>query len=171
VSRRLGSLLDRSLRRSISAIGLAISAAEAQVNEWAVGEGGWTENEDRETLVKKMKTLAAKTGKNLDIGRSPFQNLHRQVRFRHDLIHPKALPQEVELGGTEAPGRGPSVEARQTCFFVRESLIYVARTIGVDAPRYLAYCPPSGYEDDDVWWNASGMTGARDDPDFPNLAG
>lgn len=162
-------LLDRSLRRSVSAIGLAVSAAEAQVNDWVEELGGWREREDLETLVRKMKIVAAKAGSDLDIGRSPFQEMQSLVDFRHDITHPKPIPQDVRLGGTEAPGHGPSVQARKTCSFVRRCLIEVAGAIGRAPPRYLAYCPPGRYDDDDAWRAAVIMTGARDDPDFPPI--
>jgi hypothetical protein len=163
------TLLDRSVRRSISAVGLAVSAAEAQVNEWAEARGGWRDREDLEPLVRKMRYVARKFGRDIDIGRSPFQELQSLVDFRHDVTHPKPIPQDVRLGGTEAPGRGPSIQARKTCFFIRRCLVDVARSIGLDPPRYLAYCPPGPYDDDNAWRTAVVMTGVREDPDFPRV--
>jgi hypothetical protein len=161
------SLLDRSLRRSISAIATAIAAAEAQVNDWAADRDGWSTSDAKEGLVRKMKILAGKYGVNVDIGSSPFQDLHDLIDSRHDIIHPNALPRPLELGGTEPPGRGPSVRARKTCFYVRACLVDLGRTIGANPPAYLAYCPPAAYDDDDAWKTAIIATGARDDPDFP----
>jgi hypothetical protein len=163
-------LLDRSLRRSLAPIGLAISAAEAQVNEWAAVSGGWAGREDRQPLVKKLAILAEKWGAPLDSGGPPLDELQEVVAFRNDVIHPNAIPQDVELGGTEAPGRGPSVQARRTCFVVRSSLITVAHAAGLPSPDYLKYCPPGPYEDDEVWRGAVLMTGAREDPEFPRAS-
>jgi hypothetical protein len=79
-------LLDRSLRRSITAIGLAVSAAEAQVNDWAAEKSGWRNREDFEPLVKKMNLVAARFGSDIDIGRSPFQELQSLVDLRNEFI-------------------------------------------------------------------------------------
>lgn len=101
------SSLDESLRHSIAGITLAVSAAEAQINEWVNAKGGWIEDEDRETLVRKMKLLAAKADRELDVGRAPFQRLHECVGFRNDLVHPKHKEKELAASERSCAGAGP----------------------------------------------------------------
>lgn len=164
------SLLDRSLRRSIGAITLAIAAGEAQVNSWASDGSGWAYGEDKESLVRKLKLAASKRGTTIDIGRDPFQALDQLVDFRNDLVHPKPVEQELTLADAEAPARDMSVRARRCCLLVREALIEVATSIREPCPRYLAYCPPGSPDDAQAWRHASLQTGVRDDPDFPPLS-
>lgn len=163
------SSLDQSLRRSIAGAVLAISAAEAQVNEWAPDVGGWSDNEDREPLVKKMKLVAEKASQSLDIGREPFQTLQRSVDYRNDLVHPKPEERQLDLSTPRAPGRDLSLRARETCLAVRKSLLMLADVLGVSRPPYLAYCPPGNFADDEAWSTAVVMTGLPDDPDFPKV--
>lgn len=163
------SALDESIRRSIAGIILAISAAEAQINEWVVALGGWSRNEDGKTLVRKMKALAAKGSRTLNTGQDPYQALQSCVDFRNDLVHPKPKERELILASPQAPGRDLSLRARQTCFLVRQTLVEIADLLGLTRPRYLAYCPAGDFKDEAVWATAVVMTGVRDDPDFPKL--
>lgn len=161
------SWLDESLRRSIAGIVLAIAAAEAQVNEWVESAGGWGQGEDQESLVRKMKLLAAKKSVTLDIGAAPFQRLQERVEFRHELVHPKAKERELDMAAAPVPGLDLSLGARETCLLVRESLIALAVRLGMARPRFLAYCPAGDFRDIQLWSTAVVMTGVREDPDFP----
>lgn len=160
-------LLDLSVRQSIAAIVLAISAAESQVNEWVDALGGWSNSEDAKSLVRKLKILAAKSSQTLDIGSAPFQDLNQCVKFRNQLVHPKPYEQEISLVSSQEPGRDLSLRARRTCLRVRESLVRVADVLQLERPAYLAYCPPGDFSQDDIWGTASLLTGVREDPDFP----
>jgi hypothetical protein len=161
------SWLDESLRRSIAGVVLAVSAAEAQVNEWAEAAGGWATGEDKENLVRKMKRLAAKSSLWLNIGGAPFQRFQECVDFRHELVHPKANERELKIASGPVPGLDLSLKARETCQLVRKSLIAVADVLGLSRPKYLAYCPPGDFRDDQLWSSAVVMAGVREDPDFP----
>jgi hypothetical protein len=164
------SLLDRSLRSSIASIGLAISCAEAQVNDWADRVGGWQAGEDNEPVVRKFRLVAKKLSIELDIGASPFQEMQSHATFRHELVHPKPIEQELGLNVSRSPGRDLSVQARRTCWAVRRCLIEVSDKLGFSRPRYLNYCPAGDPEDDEAWKNAVVMTGVRPDPDFPSAS-
>lgn len=161
------SWLDESLRRSIAGLVLAVSSAEAQMNEWTELAGGRAAGEDRETLVRKMKLLAAKKRVPLDIGVAPFQRLQECIDFRHELVHPKATSRELKIASPPIPGVDLSLLARETCLMVRQSLIMVADRLGVSKPSYLAYCPAGHFRDDRLWSTAVAMTGVREDPEFP----
>jgi hypothetical protein len=165
---------DAAVRSAIPATVFAVATAEAQVNGWAAERGGWVaagkDDEDRLCLVQKCKALAAKAKVSLDVGRQPYQDLRAVVKRRDELVHAKSEEQLVPLvGPTTVQGRSLSVYARQSCSVVRRSLVDLARAIGEDPPRYLAYCPPCEPDDDEGWRRAVGMTGAREDPDFPKV--
>lgn len=169
------SAQDAAVRSSITAIVLAVAAAEAQVNRWTAARGGWTateaEDEDKFDLVRKCKALANRMNVRLDIGRRPYQDLREVVKRRNDLVHSKPEEHLVPLiGSGTIPGRGLSVEARRSCKVVRDSMVAMARAISEQPPRYLANCPPTPPDDDDAWRMAIISTGMRDDPDFPKVA-
>jgi hypothetical protein len=166
--------LDRALQASITAIVLAIAAAEAQLNTWAEDRGGWAgaEDEDEGNVVEKCRTLALRAGVSIAIGHPPYQELGRAVKRRNSFVHPTPIPVTLPTFGARAPspGSSTSIEARAACLAVRTSLVDLARVLSVDPPRYLAYCPLVAPDDTQAWHGASLMTGARQDPDFPTVA-
>jgi hypothetical protein len=164
-----GAALDRTVRSAITSIILSIAAGEAQVNAWAEERGGWSEDEDKLSMDRKCKALAQPSGRPLDLGKSPLQDLADAVRVRNRLVHSTPIPEPFPLTGPRAavPGRSTSVAARKSCLAVRQSLLAVAVATGRVVPGYLAYCPPGDPERDEVWTGATLLTGTRDDPEFP----
>jgi hypothetical protein len=163
---------DGAIRPAVVAVILVVATAEAQVNAWAQEFGGWQvkgkDNEGRYGLVRKCEALAAKAGKTLDTQASPFRDLRSVVKRRNDFVHSSPAEEVVAMIGPDSiPGRALSLEARESCLIVRQSLVDLARVIGVEPPRYLAYCPPGRPDDEEEWGKASIWTGMRDDRDFP----
>jgi hypothetical protein len=160
---------DRALRSAATSIVLAIAASEAQVNEWADANGRWRAEEQGLPVHEKCRVLSGRNGDGLELGRAPLQELARAVGWRKRIVHGDAHRFTVQLGGEASfrPGRSLSVEARRACFSVRRSLIATAGHLGLQAPDYLAYCPPGDPTDDAAWRTAEIMTGVRPDPDFP----
>lgn len=164
------SALDRVLTASVTAVILAVAAAEAQVNAWAEWSGGWDEDEDRLSVDLKCSALAARHGVTLPLGQGALQALGRTVDLRNQFVHSKPVPQPMPLGGKRrpVPGRSISEDARRACLSVRQALLETSRAIGAEPPTYLAYCPPVAPEDDGAWSTANILAGSRDDPDFPS---
>jgi len=106
---------------------------------------------------------------SLDALAKARQDLAAAVVWRKRIVHGDAHRFAVQLGGEASfrPGHSLSVEARRACFAVRRSLMATAERLGLDAPNYLAYCPPVDPTDDEAWRTAEVMTGVRADPDFP----
>lgn len=164
--------LDRAVRASIASIVLAIAAGEAQINRWADERGNWSQSEDRLGLARKCEALAARVGRPVSLGASPYQELQQAVARRNAFVHSRSVAEEVPATGAKVPlpGRSMSVEARSTSLAVRRSFVDLARRLDVPPPSYLAYCPPAEPDDDAAWNAASVMTGVRPDPDFPPIA-
>jgi hypothetical protein len=165
------SELDRAVRASITSIVLAIAAAEAQANRWAIESGGWNAEEDRLSVTRKCQVLAERVGGSVTLGQPPYQQLGHAVKMRNAFVHSMPIPEPVPVTGarTVVPGTSISVEARATCLAVRSSFVDLARRLTVPLPKYLATCPPVAPDNDAVWTSATVMTGSREDPDFPRV--
>ncbi len=154
----------------MTSIVLAVAASEAQVNQWGNELGGWSEAEDRLFLLKKCERLAVRRAVPIDLSRGSFQELQWAVGHRNRYLHstPLAQPLKVTGSGTVLPGT-ISVEARRACLAVRVAFVDLARCLGFEPPRYLAYCPAADPDDEAAWSAASAKTGTRADPDFPRV--
>lgn len=168
--------LDRSVARAVTSIILAIAAAEAQLNKWAEERGGWRkrgrQDEDRLPPHEKCRVLAARQGMKISMDDAPWAGLREAVWLRNRIVHSKPAREVVSLSSEarHVPGYEQSLEARRASWAVRRALVTLARILETGPPDYLAYCPPDPPEDDDVWRNASIMTGMREDPDFPPVS-
>lgn len=163
-----GDAMDECVRHAVTAIPLAVGAADAQVNTWANSHGGWSDAEQRKGLARRYQLLAERKGTALQLEGEPLLSLRGRVKLRNDLIHGNAVAQEQPLEQKVA-GRPLVLEARQTCFVVRTSLLDLASILDEPPPRYLAFCPEGSIEDDDMWGSARVMTGLREDSVFPKV--
>jgi hypothetical protein len=163
--------LDRATQAAIAAVMLSVSAAEAQVNQWAARFGGWQGGQDRMSLAKKCLDLADRGEAPSSDGDAWLVELRQAVRLRNDLVHAKPLARPIAAEGPQslANARAISVEARRSCLTVRRTLLRVAQSLQVASPPHLAYCPDVDLSDDRNWGTAEVMTGVRQDVDFPPL--
>jgi hypothetical protein len=159
--------LDESLASAMLSIVAAIAAGEAQLNAWAHSglapdrEGG---------LHERLTNFASNHGHPLTLSEGPLAALGRTVDRRNDVIHGSTALEQYSFRQGLTPGRTESVNARKACIAVRQSLLLVATTLGLEKPRYLAYCPAARADDDNAWATAVLLTGTRPDPDFPTVA-
>lgn len=163
--------LDRALRAGITSVVLAIASGEALVNAWADEAGGWRDDEDRRGVAEKCVALARRSGVDVGVGSSPYQELNNAVKKRNNYVHSRRIPEPVAAIGARAPRPGwtTSVEARATCLAIRRCFVDLARHLDRAPPRYLAHCPDADPADDLTWGTATILTGVRKDTDFPRL--
>ena len=160
--------MDECVRRSVTAIPLAVAAADAQVNTWANSFGGWSKKEQSKPWTRRVEMLAERHAVSVDIDGEALSTFRQQMRLRNDLIHGNAIAVEEPLerrGG----GRPLVLEARRTCLAVRIALLHLAEIFHEEPPRYLSFCPEGPIEDDEVWRNARVSTGMREDSIFPKV--
>lgn len=158
--------MDACVRHSVTAIPLAIAAADAQVNAWANTRGGWSESEERKGLAIRYQLLAQRVGIELSLSEEPLGSLRDRIKLRNDLIHGNAIAEEQPLEQRGA-GRPLMLDARGSCLVVRQALLAMAEMLGEPPPSYLAFCPEASVEDDEGWRNARVLTGLREDSVFP----
>jgi hypothetical protein len=158
--------MDACVRHSVTAIPLAIAAADAQVNTWANGRGGLSEMEQRKGLAVRYQLLAKRVGVDLSQDEEPLLSLRERLRLRNDLIHGNAIAEEQPLEQRGA-GRPLVLEARRSCLVVRQALLLLAEMLDETPPKFLAFCPEAPAEDDESWRNARVLTGMRQDSVFP----
>lgn len=166
-----GHYLDLAVVSAMQSVVSAVAAADAQLNDWA-DELGWTPSERVRGVHHRLSALATRQGSTIPVGSGALQQLGKAVKRRNDIVHGSPKTISVPLTGTNAlvPGTTESLAAREACMSVRKSLLIVADALGVDPPRYLAYCPDVSPTDDDAWGKAIILTGVRDDPVFPKIA-
>jgi hypothetical protein len=154
---------------------MAVAALEAFINEAAKSIANWTDREDRKSIEDKWMIVPAllSGGTTFPRGAQPFQDFHKLINRRNDLVHAKTSYQDF-LGENSLflAYDGPTKidvnrsEGRAACLTARKMIIDFSRIIRTEPPRWCAFAPMADPQNLSVWQDAIGGAGTRPDPDF-----